>query len=154
MSKYASTRGFTLLEVVLATTVTVIATSAVTIAFRHTMTVVNLEGTATRLVYQLRYLQEVARTEGIYGQIRMSLYTPEYQTYQGTTRLGMYSFSPGVHYADGYLQMPTGDFLYNVLGDGQMAGRVRLVSGDDEQDVALYMGSGWQALEGIQREHP
>lgn len=144
----------TLIDTLVGLAILACTTSLVVTVSLRMVDALNLQSTATSLVYRLRYLQQMAETKDTYTQARMSIYSPTYTTYEGTHPLSSYSFASGVHYHDGYLQMSTGNFLYDTLGDAQMAGVMRLISGTREEDVKLYMGSGWQTMEGIISESP
>lgn len=144
--------GVTLIDSVISILVYSVSAFVVTLVFVHITNVLNLQSTATTLTYRLRALQQMATAEGTYTQIRMSIYSPTYRVFQGTYLLGSYSFAPGVDYYDGYLHMSSGNFLYDILGNGQMAGKVQLVSAGLEEDLQLYMGSGYVTLGAVHHE--
>ncbi len=146
--------GLTLIETVVGLAILALTTGLVVTASLRMVDALNLQSTATSLVYRLRYLQQLAQTKDVYTQARMASYSPTYTTYEGTNRLNTYSFAPGVNYHDGYLQMPTGNFLYDSFGNAQMAGVLRLTAAGKEEDINLYMGCGWQTMGGIADESP
>lgn len=140
----AHERGLTILEILICI---VLMVSLIGISLplgSRTIAYAELWSTTANLINRLRYAQCLAQTTGRYGELRLGLYVPQYQLFSGAQFLGRYTFAPGVTYKDGYLQMTTGSVLYDVYGNAQVAGRIRLTNIAGEQDVMLYMGAGWQ----------
>ncbi len=138
--------GFTLFEVVFAVfLVSVITVSGLALG-RAWIAHVALESTAERMTADLRFVQESAISSGHAFSIRFSKYTTDYTLYSDATPIARVGFSPGVTYYDGYLQLNSGRVSYDATGDSPQSGVVRLVAGDGESDITLYMGTGLQSL--------
>ncbi|GGI96106.1 hypothetical protein GCM10010885_02230 [Alicyclobacillus cellulosilyticus] len=140
--------GLTCVELVVALVLAVAATAWMLPVTARAWRYADLEVTANRLLVHLRTMQQLAQTHGVYGLVRMSGFTPDYALYlgNGTQCLGQYAFLPGVNYFDGYLQLNTPNIQYDVAGNSQVGGVIRLVDGPDEADIHLYLGSGLQTL--------
>jgi hypothetical protein len=101
--------------------------------------------TRDNVLWAMRWCQQLAVTKGLDTNFRLSVYTPEFSTYLGPTKLTHFRYPPGVNYSDGYLQMQTGNVRYSPQGTSQVGGVVRLQAGSDMVSITLYLGSGLQA---------
>lgn len=106
----------------------------------------SLQATGVRLVEDLRYVQAASESESASSHVQLSMYTPEYFVYEGTKQIEHAGFSYGVTYTDGYLQMTTGRVSYDVSGNSEVSGVIRLTDAGEVATVTLFMGSGLQAL--------
>jgi type II secretory pathway pseudopilin PulG len=138
--------GFTWFELVVAMWITaVLAAVSLPYCVRAAGTL-HVFHTAQRLIWELRYAQTAAQVTGQGSVVRLFPYSPQYWTYVRGNVVDASMFDPGVMYRDGYLQLGSGAISYDVQGTSTVAGTVALVSGPDEQDIHLYMGSGLQVL--------
>jgi len=94
------------------------------------------------LAYDLRLSQQSAQTLGSYARVRLSMYSPEYKVYNGSVMIMSRHFDPGVNYRDGYLQLTTGQIIFDQVGNAQVGGVIRLVNDHEESHINLYLGSG------------
>lgn len=108
----------------------------------------SLQASAVRLVEDLRYCQAASESESNSAHLQLSMYTPEYFVFIGSNEIEHARFSDGVMYRDGYLQMVTGRVTYDVSGNSEVSGVVRLADSGEEAAITLYMGSGLQSLGG------
>jgi len=145
----AKRNGFTLLEVMVSLTILAIMTAIAVPSSLRFVSFSRLTYTQQALYASLQLMQDTAQKNGQFAQVRASLYTPYYALYEGTTWFRSRTFLPGVQYHDGYLQMNTGQFTYDVLGDSQIAGTIRLVSDGAEKDIHLFMGTGYFTVGGM-----
>ncbi|MCL6548769.1 MAG: prepilin-type cleavage/methylation domain-containing protein [Alicyclobacillus sp.] len=140
--------AFTLLETAAAVFLTGVLFLCALPAWGRAIAHLELADTSLVLLSHLRYAQAAAEANDTYAYVRFAMYSPFYQTYVGTRQVDAVSFAPGVQYKDGYLQLSTGTVLYDALGNAQVGGVVRLVSGQEEMDVRLFLGSGLQSMGG------
>lgn len=94
------------------------------------------------LTYDLRLSQQSAQTIGSYTRVWLSMYSPNYKVFNGPTLIRNCQFDPGVNYRDGYLQLTTGQIIFDQLGNAQVGGVIRLVNEHEEAHINLYLGSG------------
>jgi hypothetical protein len=108
-----------------------------------------LRYTQEQLVSDMRYVQTGAQVWNQYGMIRFSTYTPHYTVFKGSTMLASRDFAQGVNYRDGYLQLGTSQLIYNVSGNAPVGGVIKLMEGQEEADINLYMGTGLIVTGGV-----
>ncbi|MBX5437610.1 MAG: prepilin-type cleavage/methylation domain-containing protein [Alicyclobacillaceae bacterium] len=140
--------GFSLLDVVAAVAVSSLLGACILPGWVRIWTHLELTETTLCLLGHLRWAQAVAQCQDTYASVRLAMYDPQYQTYVATYRVDQVQFAPGVNYKDGYLQLGTGTILYDVFGNAQVGGTIRLCSGAEEQDIHLYIGAGLQSIGG------
>ncbi|GMA55882.1 prepilin-type N-terminal cleavage/methylation domain-containing protein [Alicyclobacillus sacchari] len=104
-----------------------------------------LDAGAYDLLEQMRMVQNLAATSGVFAAVWLDPYDTRYHLTHGAVTLEQDEFPPGIHYVDGYLEFPVHEISYDDLGDAQAAGVIRVTDGQDERDIHLYMGSGLQA---------
>lgn len=139
-----STGGFTVLEFVIALSITAILLATGLPACRQVLSHAELESTTRRLVWTMRLAQADAGTNGGQSMIELSRYTPYYFVYLNAKLAQVVRFQPGVNYVDGYLQMPSSRISYTAHGDSMVGGVIRLRAGKDRESIQLYIQSGLQ----------
>jgi len=136
--------GFSLLEVMVILALSTISIAMLTGALVSLERGMALRATASQLLAQMRAMQNLASTSDTFAEVWLDPYDTGYRLVQGTQTLESDSFALGVNYVDGYLQLPVHVISYDNLGNAQAAGVIRLTDGQHEDDVHLYMGTGWQ----------
>ncbi|MFB5191121.1 type II secretion system protein [Alicyclobacillus fastidiosus] len=136
--------AFTLIETLIAVTVTAIAFAMVLPAVTEVKRAADLDASALALVSRLREAQSLGATSSQAGTLWLDPADSRYHLTQGTTTTGTYAFAPDVHYVDGYLQLPNRRISYDNLGNAQVAGKIRLTDGVLVRVIALFMGTGLQ----------
>ncbi|SIS63519.1 type II secretion system protein [Alicyclobacillus vulcanalis] len=136
--------GFTLLEVMIVMALATTCFLGIAGAMVSIERAMALRATASTLVAQLRAMQNLAATSDTYAEVWLDPYDTGYRLIQGTQTLASQQFAAGIHYVDGYLQLPVHVISYDNLGNAQAAGVIRLTDGHHEDDIRLYMGAGWQ----------
>lgn len=136
--------GFSLLEVMVVLSLSAISVVMLTGSLVSLERGMALRATASTLLAQLRAMQNLASTSDTFTEVWLDPYDTGYRLLQGTQTLESDAFALGVNYVDGYLQLPVHVISYDNLGNAQVAGVIRLTDGQREDDVRLYMGTGWQ----------
>ncbi|WP_062308751.1 pilus assembly FimT family protein [Alicyclobacillus sendaiensis] len=136
--------GFSLLEVMMVVSISTISIAMLTGCLVSLERGMALRATAFTLLAQMRAMQNLASTSDTFTMVWLDPYDTGYRLLQGTQTLESDAFAVGVNYVDGYLQLPVHVISYDNLGNAQVAGVIRLTDGQREDDVRLYMGTGWQ----------
>ncbi len=134
------TSGFTLLEcIIVLTFFTIVSAITIPIGLRL-IAWQRLSESTSLLVNRLRVAQSQSEIHTQTSMVVLSPNQPVYTIQTINKIYGYYGFSPEVNYKDGYLQLITGRIAYDMYGNSQVSGYIRLVSGPDEQDIKLYLG--------------
>ncbi|GMA60594.1 type II secretion system GspH family protein [Alicyclobacillus fastidiosus] len=136
--------AFTLIETLIAITVTAVAFAMVIPVVTEMKRAGDLDASALALVSRLREAQTIGATSSQAGTLWLDPADTVYHLTQGTSTMGTYAFSPDVHYVDGYLQLPSRRISYDNLGDAEVSGRIRLTDGVLVRVISLFMGTGLQ----------
>lgn len=139
------TGGFGLLELMLALALTTMLMVLAVPGCLRVLAVDRVTGARAVLLGHLRYAQETAQSVGTYAAVRLALYSPQYALCTGPACQGPILLPAGVGYKDGYVTLVTGNILYDLLGDAQVGGVIRLTSDDAEADINLFIGAGVQS---------
>ncbi|WP_041695247.1 pilus assembly FimT family protein [Alicyclobacillus acidocaldarius] len=136
--------GFSLLEVMVVLSLYAVSVVMLTGSLVSLERGMALRATASTLLAQMRSMQNLASTSDTFTEVWLDPYDTGYRLLQGTQTLESDAFALGVNYVDGYLQLPAHVISYDNLGNAQVAGVIRLTDGQREDDLHLYMGTGWQ----------
>lgn len=141
-------QGFTLLEMLMTTLLTtVVLAVALPLSLRF-LGFQNLLFTRQTLLCNFRLAQSGAQASGVYWNVRLANYYPEYWLFQSVRQVNYITFRPQVNYKLGYLQLQSNNIIFDVSGNAQVAGAIQLTTNQDEADIHLYMGTGLIAASG------
>lgn len=142
--------GFTLMDVLVSVFLVSIFTASGLALGRAWVSHAALEATADRMTADLRYAQESAIASGHAFSVRFSKYTTDYALYSDATLMSRVGFAAGVGYFDGYLSLNSSRVSYDATGNSPQSGVIRLIAGNSERDITLYMGTGLQSLKNLE----